>query len=59
MAPLAHKPGQPGIVIGMAGCAASLILRRFDVDFLSGVALGVALASFFLGFRALYRRRIS
>ena len=56
MALLAHKPGQPGIVIGMAGCAASLILRRFDLDFLSGVALGVALASFFLGFRALYRR---
>jgi hypothetical protein len=40
----------------MAGVAASTILRRFDLDFLSGVCLGISLASFFLGFRAFYRR---
>jgi hypothetical protein len=43
-------------VVGMAGCAAAVILRRFDLDFLSGVCLGVSLASFFIGFRAAYRR---
>jgi hypothetical protein len=40
----------------MAACAASLILGRFHLDFLAGVALGISLASFFLGFRALNRR---
>jgi hypothetical protein len=43
-------------VVGMAGCAAAVILKRFDLDFLSGLCLGVSLASFFLGFRAAYRR---
>jgi multisubunit Na+/H+ antiporter MnhB subunit len=50
------KKGQAPIVFGMLCCAASLILRRFDLDFLSGVCLGVSLGLFFLGFRALYRK---
>lgn len=56
MEPPARKKGQAPILIGIGACAASVILRRFDLDFLSGVGLGVALASFFLGFRAVYRR---
>ena len=51
-----RKRRQIPFVVGMAGCAAAAILRRFDLDFLSGVCLGVSLASFFLGFRAQYRR---
>jgi len=50
------KKGQRAIVFGMVGCAASLILRRFDLDFLSGVALGISLGLFFLGFRAFNER---
>lgn len=56
MEPLARKKGQVPIFVGMVACAASVILRRFDLDFLSGVGLGVSLASFFLGFRAFYRK---
>jgi len=50
------KKGQSQIVVGMVACAASLILGRFHLDFLAGVGLGLSLASFFLGFRAFYRR---
>ena len=50
------KKGQPLIFAGMAACAVSLILVRFHLDFLAGVSLGISLASFFLGFRAFYRR---
>jgi hypothetical protein len=56
MEPSARKPGQAAIFFGMAACAASLVLRRFGLDFLSGVSLGMALAMFFLGFKAFYRR---
>lgn len=52
----ARKPGQAAIFFGMAACAASLVLRRFGLDFLSGVSLGISLAMFFLGFKAFYRR---
>jgi len=55
MEPHARKKGQASLVLGMAAVACSAILRRFDLDFLSGVCLGISLASFFLGFRA-YRR---
>ena len=50
------KQGQGPIVAGMIACAVSLILGRFHLDFLAGVSLGISLASFFLGFRAFYRR---
>jgi hypothetical protein len=56
MAPLERKRGQALLFFGMVACAASLIIRRFDLDFLSGVALGISLAFFFLGFRAFYRK---
>ena len=50
------KKGQRLIFAGMLACAVSLILGRFHLDFLAGVSLGISLASFFLGFRAFYRR---
>jgi len=50
------KKGRRPIVVGMVACAVSLILGRFHLDFLAGVSLGISLASFFLGFRAFYRR---
>ena len=56
VAPIERKKGQSAILIGMIAVAASVMLRRFDLDFLSGVLLGISLASFFLGFRAFYRR---
>ena len=56
MAPRERKRGQALLFFGMVACAASLIIRRFDLDFLSGVALGISLALFFLGFRAFYRK---
>jgi ABC-type thiamin/hydroxymethylpyrimidine transport system permease subunit len=56
MEPTTRRKGQAVIFAGMAACAASLILRRFGLDFLSGVSLGISLALFFLGFRASYRR---
>jgi hypothetical protein len=56
MDPSDRKKAQPPIVLGMAAVAASAILRRYDLDFLSGVCLGMALASFFIGFRAFSRR---
>jgi len=56
MEPSGRKPGQAAIFLGMAACAASLVLRRFGLDFLSGVSLGISLAMFFLGFKAFYRR---
>ena len=56
MDPVTRKKGQLPIVIGMVAVAAALILRRFDLDFLSGVGLGISLASFCLGFRDFYRR---
>ena len=52
----ARKKGQALLVLGMAAVACSAILRRNDLDFLSGVSLGISLASFFIGFRAFYRR---
>ena len=52
---LTRKKRQLPIVTGMVACAAAVILRRFGLDFLSGVALGISLASFFLAFRAFYR----
>jgi hypothetical protein len=51
-----RKKGQPLLFLGMVAVVASAILRRYDLDFLSGVCLGISLASFFLGFRAFYRR---
>ena len=51
-----RKPGQALLFLGMLACAASVVLRRFDLDFLSGVCLGVSLSLFFLGFRSFYRR---
>jgi hypothetical protein len=56
MAPVERREGQAALFAGMVGCAASVVLRRFDLDFLSGVALGMSLGLFFLGFRAFYRR---
>jgi len=56
MDPGTRRKGQIPIFVGMVGCAAATILRRFELDFLAGVSLGVSLASFFLGFRAFYRR---
>jgi len=56
MEPGARRKGEAAIFAGMAAGAASLVLRRFGLDFLSGVSLGISLAMFFLGFRALYRR---
>jgi hypothetical protein len=56
MAGLERKKGQALLFFGMLACAASVIIRRFDLDFLSGVALGVSLALFFFGFRAFYRK---
>jgi len=50
-----RKKGQGLIFAGMVACAASLILRRFQLDFLAGVSLGTSLGLFFLGFRAFYR----
>lgn len=50
------RKGQPQIFGGMLACAAAVILKRFGLDFLAGVCLGVSLALFFLGFRAFYRR---
>lgn len=56
MDPTARKKGQSLLFFGMVACAASLGLRRFGLDFVSGVCLGVSLALFFLGFRTFYRR---
>ena len=56
MEPSDKRRGRPLLFGGMVACAASVMLRRFDLDFLSGVCLGVSLALFFLGFRAFYRR---
>ena len=56
MAPLERKKGQALLFFGMVCCAASVVIRRFDLDFLSGVLLGVSLGLFFLGFRAFYRK---
>lgn len=56
MEPPARKKGQVPIFIGIGACAVSVVLGRFHLDFLSGVGLGVSLASFFLGFRTFYRR---
>lgn len=56
MNPADRKKGQALLFFGMLACGASVVLRRFDLDFLSGVCLGVSLALFFLGFRAFYRR---
>ncbi len=56
MAPADRRKGQAALFGGMVGCAASVLLRRFGLDFLSGVALGMSLGLFFLGFRAFYRR---
>ena len=50
------KKGQTLLFFGMVCCVASILLRRFDLDFLSGVCLGISLGLFFLGFRAFYRR---
>jgi hypothetical protein len=55
MDPASRRKGQTSIVVGLVTCAASLILRRFELDFLSGVSLGISLASFFLGFKAFFR----
>jgi hypothetical protein len=54
--PTPRKKGQALIVLAMVFCAASVILRRSDLDFISGVFLGASLALFFFGFRAFYRR---
>ena len=56
MAGLERKKGQRLLFFGMVACAASLMIRRVDLDFLSGVALGISLALFFFGFRAFYRK---
>ena len=56
MPPLGRKKGQAAIFAGMVAIAASVILRRFGLDFLSGLALGISLGLFFLGFRAFYRK---
>jgi hypothetical protein len=56
MEALGRKKGQALLFFGMVACAASVIIRRFDLDFLSGLALGISLALFFLGFRAFYRK---
>jgi len=56
MNPGPRKKGQALIVLGMAACAASVIVHRFDLDFISGVFLGASLALFFFGFRAFYGR---
>jgi hypothetical protein len=56
MEPANRRKGQAAIFAGMAACTVSVVLRRFDLDFLSGVSLGISLALFFLGFRAFYRR---
>ena len=50
-----RRKGQGPIFAGMVACAASLVLRRFELDFLAGVSLGISLALFFLGFRIFYR----
>jgi len=55
MDPTNRKKGQEYLVGGMVACAASVALRRFDLDFLSGVCLGISLSLFFLGFRAFHR----
>ena len=56
MDPAVRRKGQALLFFGIVACAASVGLRRFDLDFLSGVCLGVSLSLFFLGFRAFYRR---
>lgn len=54
--PMTRQKGQAFLFFGMVAGAASVGLRRFDLDFLAGVCLGISLALFFLGFRAFYRR---
>jgi hypothetical protein len=55
MEPAKRRKGQAVIFAGMAACGVCVVLRRFGLDFLSGVSLGISLALFFLGFRAFYR----
>ena len=54
--PVSRKKGQTLVVLGIMACVASVFLRRFDLDFVSGLLLGISLGLFFLGFRAFYRR---
>ena len=56
MAPLARRKGQVPIVFGMVAIAACGIFLSDRLAFLSGVGLGIALPSFFLGFGSLKRR---
>jgi len=56
MDPTTRKKGQALLFFGIVACGASVALRRFGLDFVAGVCLGVSLALFFLGFRAFYRR---
>jgi hypothetical protein len=56
MDPTTRKKGQALFFFGTVACAASVILKRFDLDFVSGVCLGVSLGLFFLGLMAFYRR---
>jgi multisubunit Na+/H+ antiporter MnhB subunit len=53
--PLGRRKGQAQLFGGMVACAAMVILKRLDLDFLAGVCLGVSLGLFFLGFRAFHR----
>jgi hypothetical protein len=55
MDPSDRRKGRAAIFGGIAACAASVVLRRFGLDFLSGVGLGISLALFVFGFRAFFR----
>lgn len=56
MEPSNRRKGQAAIFAGMVACAASVVLSRFGLDFLSGVGLGISLGLFFFGFRAFFRQ---
>lgn len=56
MDPTIRKKGQALLFFGMVACGASVTLKQFDLDFVSGVCLGVSLGLFFIGLRMFYRR---
>jgi hypothetical protein len=48
--------GQAPIVIGIIALAVAGIALRLHLDFLAGVGFGIAIPSFFIGFRSLQRK---
>ena len=51
-----RQRGLVPVVIGIVAVAVSVLRRRLGLDSLAGLGLGIAIASFFLGFRASYRQ---